>query len=205
MTLNSFNFTSFNHFVSLERHSFFRKSIYLLILDKDFIIGLKLNTQLVISDVPAFFKKQGVCLDREENPYAYIDEYLINKIKDKYLYDASIFSISKYNFRIPLFNISAVGYSPFTVKNKRSSNFINSGMLKIRTTQGDYNLLNNKPINRNFTGRGSLQTGYNKSINIGYKELTILGKQQDSFLHYLSAFDLLQMNNSSKKNFNELK
>jgi hypothetical protein len=160
MTLQEFTFTSNNHFVALEQHGFFSKSIYLVLITKNYLIGLELNKGISTESTKTLFTQKLPSTPTPrgsfQNPYSYIKEKFVKQIEKKYLYDQSIFALSKNNFRIDRNDIQAVNYDASQVK---GFNYPNMGTLAIQAKAS------------------SKSHGFNMSKNIAEKSLIIMGDQ----------------------------
>ncbi len=149
MTLKNFTLTSNNNFVGYKRYSFFFKRVYLILITKNYLIGLVCNKKLHIESESNVLLNQNTLKGLQDygnqlNPYSYLKSKLIKKIENKYLYDQSIFAINKANFRIDRNDVKAVNYNTNAAD---SGNYPNAGTIIIETKNGnksDFILLGNQ-------------------------------------------------------------
>ncbi len=160
MTLQEFNFSNDNHFVELETHAFFSKSIYLVLLTKNYLIGLELNKSISTDNADSlFFQKfpnQETAMGSFQNPYSYIKEKYVKAIEKKYLFDQSIFAVSKNNFRIDRNDIVSADYDSAVIS---GFNYPNSGKINIQIKTS------------------SRSSSFNKGRSEANKSLILLGNQ----------------------------
>jgi hypothetical protein len=119
MTLKDFVLTETNNFVVCERYLLFFKRIYLVLITKNYLIGLVCNKRLKIANNDELFankKANLLALESKSgdalNRYSYISIGYIRKIENKYLFDQSIFGVQKANFRIDRNDVRRVVFNP---------------------------------------------------------------------------------------------
>ncbi len=160
MTLQEFTFTSNNHFIAMEKHAFFSKSVYLVLITKNYLIGLELNNSLSIETTNTSFTQKlpnkPTPLGTFQNPYSYIKEKYVKQVEKKYLYDQSIFALNKNNFRIDRNDLVIVRFEGTQIK---GFNYPHTGTLRIQAKSKSNN------------------SGFNMSKNINEKSLIIMGEQ----------------------------
>ncbi len=119
MTLKDFVPTDANNFVVCERYLLFFKRIYLVLITKNYLVGLVCNKRIRLESsgtvfinlkiaLPELLKKRG----EAANAYSYLSTNYIRKIENKYLFDQSIFTVQKANFRIDRNDVQSVVYHP---------------------------------------------------------------------------------------------
>ena len=138
MTLKDFTLTDNNNFVAYQSHSFFFKRIYLVLITKNYLIGLvcnnNLNTEnndkvLVNQQMRKELPKGGSLL----NPYSYLKAKFIRKIEGKYFFDKSIYAVDAGNFRIDRNDIQSAIHDD---KEVPLGNYPNGGTLSLETKKG---------------------------------------------------------------------
>ncbi len=119
MTLKDFVFDETNHFVGLQQRGLFGKSVFLVIVTKNFLIGLELNKSLSVENTATLFSQRTPAKNTPRgsfsNPYSYLKEKYVRAVEKKYLFDQSIQSVSSHNFRIDRIDIENVHYEPIKI------------------------------------------------------------------------------------------
>lgn len=120
MTLKGFELKENNHFVALEYGKLFSKRTFLVLLTKNYIVGLKVNNGLSVEAGLDLFAtppttRELTARGSLTNPYSYVKEKYIRKIENKHLYDQSIFSVSKANFRMDRNEIKNIRFETLKV------------------------------------------------------------------------------------------
>jgi len=141
MTLKDFVFTETNNFVVYQRYFLFFKRIYLVLITKNYLVGLVCNERLRLENsedlfinaklnYPALATKRGDVY----NPYSYLSSRYIRKIENKYLFDQSIFAVQKANFRIDRNDIVSVVHHATKVS---LGNYLNDGTIILEAARHD--------------------------------------------------------------------
>lgn len=119
MTLKDFVLTDTNNFVVCQRYLLFFKRIYLVLITKNYLIGLVCNNRLCLEDGSELFTHQKSAFPKlvtkrgeASNAYSYLSAKYIRKVENKYLFDQSIFAVQKSNFRIDRNDVQSVVYHP---------------------------------------------------------------------------------------------
>lgn len=119
MTLKEFDFNVTNHFVGAQQYMLFGKSVFLVLITKNFLIGLELNKSLSVENTPNLFSQslpeKNTPRGSFSNPYSYLKEKYVRAIEKKYLFDQSIQTVSSRNFRIDRIDIDNVRYEPVKI------------------------------------------------------------------------------------------
>ncbi|MDI9366678.1 MAG: hypothetical protein QM541_17100 [Flavobacterium sp.] len=161
MTLKEFVFEETNHFVGMRRHTFFGKSVFLVLITKNFLIGLKLNKSLSIENTTTLFlqatPEKNTPRGAFSNPYSYLKEKCVRAVEKKCLFDQSIQAACSRNFRIDRIDIDNVHYEPVKIS---GFNYPHQGKIHIRY------------MKRSKPGKG-IRTKHEESF-------TILGEQNAS-------------------------
>lgn len=133
MTLREFVFNDSNHMVGLQQHTFFGKSIFLLLITKNFLIGLELNKSLSVENTSTLFSQslpeKNTARGSFSNPYSYLKEKYVRAVEKKYLFDQSIQAVSSRNFRIDRVDIDTVTFESSKVS---GLNYPHEGRIHIR-------------------------------------------------------------------------
>lgn len=133
MTLKEFVFEDTNHFVGMQQHTFFGKSVFLVLITKNFLIGLELNKSLSVENTPTLFSQllpeKNTPRGSFSNPYSYLKEKYVRAIEKKYLFDQSINAVSSNNFRIDRVDIENIHFEPVKIA---GFNYPHQGKLHIR-------------------------------------------------------------------------
>ena len=118
MTLKDFVLTDSNNFVVCQRHLLFFKRIYLVLITKNYLVGLVCNKRIRLEQSTDLFANEKSVLPEltnnrgdASNPYSYLSAKQVRKVENKYLFDQSIFAVEKLNFRIDRNDIQSVIYS----------------------------------------------------------------------------------------------
>jgi hypothetical protein len=119
MTLKDFVLTDTNNFVVCERYLLVFKRIYLVLITKNYLVGLVCHKRLKAKNNDELFANQKATLPElaseggdSSNKYSYLSIKYIRKIENKYLFDQSIFAVQKANFRIDRNDIRRVVFNP---------------------------------------------------------------------------------------------
>jgi len=119
MTLKEFVFDESNHFIGVQQHMLFSKSVFLVLITRNFLIGLELNKSLSVENTPTLFSQitpeKNTPRGSFSNPYSYLKEKNVRTVEKKYLFDQSIFAVSSRNFRIDRIDIENVHYEPLKI------------------------------------------------------------------------------------------
>ncbi|MFC4233217.1 hypothetical protein ACFOW1_15050 [Parasediminibacterium paludis] len=138
MTLKDFIFDDTNHLIGLQQHAFFGKSVFLILVTKNFLIGLELNKSLSVENTPTLWAQatpeKNTPRGSFSNPYSYLKEKYVRAVEKKYLFDQSIQSISSRNFRIDRIDIENVHYEPVKIA---GFDYPHEGRLHIRYKKRD--------------------------------------------------------------------
>lgn len=115
MTLKDFVLTDNNNFVVCQRYFLFFKRVYLVLITKNYLVGLVCNKRLQLENSDDLFVNYkmnlpNLAINRGEasNPYSYVKAKFIRKVENKYLFDQSIFAVQKANFRIDRNDVKTV-------------------------------------------------------------------------------------------------
>lgn len=133
MTLKEFVFDETNHFVGVQQHTFFGKSVFLVLITKNFLIGLELNKSLSVENTSTLFlqalPEKNTSRGSFSNPYSYLKEKYVRAVEKKYLFDQSIQAVSSRNFRIDRIDIENVNSEPVKIA---GFNYPHQGKIHIR-------------------------------------------------------------------------
>lgn len=133
MTLKEFVFDETNHFVGMQQHAFFGKSVFLVLITKNFLIGLELNKSLSVENTSTLFSQatpeKNTPRGSFSNPYSYLKEKYVRAVEKRYLFDQSIQAASSRNFRIDRIDIDNVHYEPVKIS---GFNYPHEGKIHIR-------------------------------------------------------------------------
>lgn len=117
MTLKEFALTGTNNFVVCQRYFLFFKRVYLVLITKNYLVGLVCNKRLQLENSDGVFGNAksnlptlAIYRGEASNKYSYINAKFIRKIENKYLFDQSIFGVQKANFRIDRNDVRSVIY-----------------------------------------------------------------------------------------------
>jgi hypothetical protein len=133
MTLKEFVFYDTNHFVGMQQHMLFGKSVFLVLITKNFLLGLELNKSLSVENTPTLFSQttpeKNTPRGSFSNPYSYLKEKYVRLVEKKYLFDQSIQAVSSRNFRIDRIDIDNVHFEPVKIS---GFNYPHQGKIHIR-------------------------------------------------------------------------
>jgi hypothetical protein len=139
MTLKDFVLTDNNHFIACQQYKLFFKRIYLVLITKNYLIGLVCNNNLSVeSDADILINHETNSLRANRgsflNPYSYLKAKIVKKVANKYLFDRSIYAIDKANFRIDRNDVKTVTHT----NNKAAylGNYPTDGTIYIETLKG---------------------------------------------------------------------
>jgi hypothetical protein len=172
MILKDFRLTDCNHFIALQTHGLFNKSIYLVIIINDIIIGLELNNKISLensSHLGSLFTDIALAKQRgdEKNPYSYIKKTALRDIEKTNIFSKEIFQINKNNFKIDKVHIEEIVF--IGIENKK---YTNTGDIVIET----------KIETKNHP---------NPNLRVPKRKLTLLGIQEyATILAYFNARQL---------------
>ncbi len=169
MILKDFRLNDCNHFIALQNHGLFTKSIYLVITINDIIVGLELNNKVSLENstrLGNLFADIELAQERgdEKNPYSYIKKTALKDIEKTNVFSKEIFQINKNNFKIDKIHIQEIIF--IGIENKK---YINSGNIVIET---------------------KIETKYhpNPNLIVPKRKLTLLGIQDyEKILAYFNA------------------
>ena len=139
MTLKDFKLTSNNNFVAYQPYNFFFKRIYLVLITKNYLVGLVCNNNLGVEkrddDIVLGNKTLNESTKKvaSSNPFAYLKAKLIKKIENKYFFDQSIYAVDKANFRIDRNDVDNATHSSAKVD---TGNYPNAGSISIEIKRG---------------------------------------------------------------------
>lgn len=172
MILKDFRLTNCNHFIALQKHGFFKKSIYLVISINDIIIGIELNNKISLENITHLgnlFAEIELAQQRGEdkNPYSYIKKAALREIEKINVFSKEIFQINKYNFKIDKVHIEEIVFI-----GKENTKYVNTGDIVIET----------KIETKNHP---------NPNLRIPKRKLTLLGEQDYSKI--LAYFNTRQL------------
>lgn len=141
MTLKDFVLNDTNNFVVCQRYFLFFKRIYLVLITKNYLVGLVCNKRLQLENSDDLFISPKVSLpilaiNRGEasNPYSYINAKFVRKVENKYLFDQSIFAVQKVNFRIDRNDIKSVAHNSAKAD---TGKFPNDGTIVLEAARHD--------------------------------------------------------------------
>jgi hypothetical protein len=141
MTLKDFVLTDSNNFVVCQRYLFFFKRIYLVLITKNYLVGLVCNKHIRLEYSKDLFSNETSALPElttnrgdASNAYSYLSAKEVRKVENKYLYDQSIFAVEKLNFRIDRNDIQSIVYSPLKVD---LGKYINNGTIELKSLRHD--------------------------------------------------------------------
>ena len=139
MTLKNFVLTDNNHFIGSQQYKFLFKRVFLVLITKNYLIGLVCNNSLSVeTDTDILVNRQTVSTSKRgsfQNPYSYLKTKMVKKITNKYLFDQSIFAVDKANFRFDRNDIKTVTHS--SSKPTYLGNFPSDGSIYIETLKGE--------------------------------------------------------------------
>lgn len=158
MILKDFRLTDCNHFIALQKHGLFKKSIYLVISINDIIIGIELNNKISLENgihLGNLFTDIKLAQQRgdENNPYSYIKKTTLKEIEKTNVFSREIFKINKNNFKIDKIHIEKIAFI-----GKGNTKYVNTGDIAIET----------KIETKNHP---------NPNLRIPKRKLTLLGEQ----------------------------
>ncbi len=140
MTLKDFILKDNNHFIAYQAYNLFFKRVFLVLICKNYLIGLVCNNNLSVEtdtdisinhETNLSIAKRGSFL----NPYSYLKAKMVKKVANKYLFDQSIFAVDKANFRLDRNDVKAVTHS--SAKPTHLGNFPSDGTIYIETLKGE--------------------------------------------------------------------
>lgn len=139
MTLKDFVLTENNHFIGSQQYKFFFKRVFLVLITKNYLIGLTCNNSLSVeSDTDISINLQtSVSTSKRgsfQNPYSYLKAKMVKNIANKYMFDQSIFAVDKANFRLDRNDIKTVTHS--ISKPTYLGNFPSDGSIYVETLKG---------------------------------------------------------------------
>lgn len=141
MTLKDFVFTDTNNFVVYQRYFLFFKRIYLVLITKNYLVGLICNKRLRLENsedlfINAKLRFPALAINRGEasNLYSFLSAKFIRKVENKYLFDQSIFAVQKANFRIDRNDITSVVHHATKVS---LGNYPNDGTIILEAARHD--------------------------------------------------------------------
>ncbi|MBC7652015.1 MAG: hypothetical protein H7101_09710 [Deinococcales bacterium] len=139
MTLKDFILTSNNHFVASQLYKLFFKRVFLVLITKNYIIGLVCNNCLSVevdAELSVTHELDELLIKRGSfhNPLSYLNAKMVKKVANKYLFDRSIFAVDKVNFRIDRNDIKTVTYN--ISKATYLGNLPSNGSIYIETING---------------------------------------------------------------------
>jgi hypothetical protein len=140
MTLKDFALTDTNNFVASERYHLFFKRVYLVLITKNYLVGLVCNKGVHLEKMDDLFVNQKNGLSEAAlqggalNPYSYLKAKLIRKVENKYLFDQSIFAVQKANFRIDRNDVRSVVYDSTKIS---LDNYPNVGTITLEAAKHD--------------------------------------------------------------------
>ena len=138
MTLNDFVLTDNNHFIGSQQYKFLFKRVFLVLITKNYLIGLVCNNSLSVeTDTDILVNRQTVSTSKRgsfQNPYSYLKTKMVKKITNKYMFDQSIFAVDKANFRLDRNDVKSVTHS--SSKATYLGNFPSDGSVFIETLEG---------------------------------------------------------------------
>ncbi len=172
MILKEFKLTDCNHFIGLQNHGLFKKSIYLVITINDIIIGLEMNNKISVestSHLGSLFDDIKMAQQRgdEKNPYSYIKKTALREIEKTNVFSKEIFQINKNNFKIDKVHIEEIIFT-----GQENTKCVNTGDIVIET----------KIETKNHP---------NPNLRVPKRKLTLLGEQDyPKILAYFNARQL---------------
>ena len=116
MKFKDFELNDVNHFVAMQYYGLILNRTFLVLLTKDFLIGIKVNGLVSVegggSILTQELSKTMAVKGDLQNPYSYIKSKYINKAQNLDLLDGSILKQDKSNFFIRRVNIKNAYYDP---------------------------------------------------------------------------------------------
>jgi hypothetical protein len=116
MLLKDFQLEDGNYFIAMEYHTLILNRTYLVIIDKDFILGLKVNDAVSVEAghyllTPALTNSMAIRGDLN-NPFSYVKNKYLEPLLEEDINLDFILDYSKVNFKIYKQDIVAVTYDP---------------------------------------------------------------------------------------------
>jgi len=116
MKFKDFELNSVNHFVAMQYYGLILNRTFLVLLTKDFLIGIKVNGLISVEGggnilAKELSKTMAVKGDLQ-NPYSYIKSKYIDKVQNLDVLDGSILAQDKSNFLIQRADITNAYYDP---------------------------------------------------------------------------------------------
>jgi hypothetical protein len=116
MKLNEFKFSNSDHFVAMEYYGLIFNRTYLVLITREYIIGLKVNGLISIESKPDVVTKlitSSMAVKGDLfNPYSYIKSKYLQLYQHTNLLDGSILKVSRSNFMIKRNEVKEVRYDP---------------------------------------------------------------------------------------------
>jgi len=138
MTLKNFDFKEDNHFIAMEYYNLILNRTFIVLLTKEYLIGLQGNGMVSVEGGEDIFTKQitrSLAIKGDlMNPYSYLKEKYIREIENENLLGDSFLKLNKNNFKISKKDIKKVFYEP--KKKWGMGNYPHDGRIYIETISG---------------------------------------------------------------------
>ncbi|MDN3584502.1 hypothetical protein [Mucilaginibacter flavus] len=135
MLLKNLNLTDGNHFVAMEYHTLILNRTYLVIITKDFLLGLKVNNAISAEgghNPLAIAVSRALAVKGDlNNPFSYVKNKYLQPLLDQDIYSDAILQNDKANFKIYKRDITEVTYD--NSKKWGMGNYPHDGKVYVKT------------------------------------------------------------------------
>ncbi|MBS1544264.1 MAG: hypothetical protein JST14_11560 [Bacteroidetes bacterium] len=113
MRITEFEFTSDNHFVTMEYYWLILNRTFLVLITDNELIGIKVHGPIGVESNDALVNLLPLAVNGDlQNPYSYISAKYIERIKDIDLKSIDFLRANSSNFRINRSDIVEISYDP---------------------------------------------------------------------------------------------
>ncbi|MBI3258280.1 MAG: hypothetical protein HYZ54_02185 [Ignavibacteriae bacterium] len=155
MKLREIKLMSQNHFIGMEYYYLILNRTFLIIKTHGYLIGIQgnglISAEVSVNPITEYINSTLTIKEDLSDPYSYIKNSYIKKIKELDLLDGSHLKINKHNFLISTLDIKSAIYNPS--KKFGMGNYPHDGRVIIETS---------KNVKREFIILGD-QSGYDIS------------------------------------------
>jgi hypothetical protein len=115
--LRDFELQECNHFVAMEYYGLILNRTYLILITRDYLLGLKVNGLVSVevgrgSDpLTRAITNSMAIMEDKQNPYAYMKEKFLRKMENLDIFGEAILKVSNANFKIERTKIADVYYN----------------------------------------------------------------------------------------------